>query len=174
MLSNFSISQLCTGLVVLSLGALGAALIAEYVFMIAPCKLCMYQRYVYLVLAIISTITFCFRLAFIQRFLLLCSTIVALVGCLTAFYHVGVEQKIFTEPSSCASTVNESLSLTLEEMKNQIYNNTPHCSEVSFSFLGISMAGWNGIILLTVFIILVRYLYATNSVDNLRTHEKQK
>ena len=172
MLTKFSISQLCIGLVILSLGALGAAFIAEYVFMIAPCKLCIYQRYTYLVLAIISTITLCFRLAFVQRFLLLCAVVVVLVGCLTAFYHVGVEQQIFTERFSCTSSINESSLLTLEEMKNQIYNKTPQCSEVSFSFLGISMAGWNGILLLTIFILLVRYLYATNLMNNVRKHAK--
>ena len=172
MLTNYSISQLCIGLASLSLGALGFAFIAEYVLMIAPCELCIYQRYIYFILIIISTITICFRLAFIQRFLLFCSTIVVFVGCLIAFYHVGVEQQIFTEPSSCASTINKSSSLTLEEMKNQIYNNITHCSEVSFKFLGISMAGWNGILLLIVFIILTKYLYATSLMNNKKKHEK--
>ncbi len=158
MLTNFSITQLCIGLVILSIGALGAAFIAEYVFMIAPCKLCIYQRYVYMVLAVIAAIALCFKSMIVQRVLLLCCAGAILAGCLTAFYHVGVEQQIFAEPVSCASLINESHILSLEEMKSQIYNNMPHCSEVSFTFLGISMAGWNGLTLLIVFIILVRYL----------------
>lgn len=158
MLNNFSITQLSIGLIALSIGALTAALISEYVFMLAPCKLCLYQRYVYVVLAIISAVALCFKSVTVKSFLLFCSAIVVLIGCITAFYHVGVEQRFFNEPASCSSPVNESLTLTLEEMKNQIYNNAPHCSEVSFTFLGISMAGWNGLMSLAIFIILVRYL----------------
>ena len=172
MLINYSISQLCIGLALLSVGALGLAFIAEYAFMIAPCKLCIYQRYTYFILIIISILTLCFRLAFIQRFLLFCSAIVVFIGCLIAFYHVGVEQQIIAEPSSCASIIDKSSSLTLEEMKNQIYNNIAYCSEISFKFLGISMAGWNGILLLIVFIILTKYLYATGLISNKKKHEK--
>ena len=158
MLTNFSITQLYIGLAVLSAWALGAAFISGYVFMLMPCKLCLYQRYAYMALAMISAIALCFKSVSVKRFLLFCCAGTVLVGCLTAFYHVGVEQQIFTEPASCASSINESLTLNLEEMKNQIYNNAPHCSEVSFTFLGISMAGWNGLTLLIVFIILAQYL----------------
>ncbi len=54
-------------------------------------------------------------------------------------YHAGVEAEIFEGFTTCTATRG----LTFEELMN-----VPlvRCDQVQFSFLGISMAGWNAIL----------------------------
>jgi disulfide bond formation protein DsbB len=57
-------------------------------------------------------------------------------------YHAGVELKIFEGFTQCTGTG----AVTLEEI---IHAPLIRCDQVQWSFLGISMAGWNAIISLS-------------------------
>jgi disulfide bond formation protein DsbB len=60
-------------------------------------------------------------------------------------YHAGVEAKIFEGFTQC--TVTQSAGGSAEDFLKQIMNAPlTRCDQVQWSFLGISMAGWNAIL----------------------------
>ena len=164
MLDNFSIKQLYFSLVLFCIAILGIAFISQYVFLLKPCNLCIYQRYPYMITIIVCLIALWFNSPQLKRLLLYCCIITVFIGSIIAFYHVGVEQRIFTEPLACSAETNKSTVLTIEDIRNQIFNNsTSSCSQVGFKFIGISMAGWNGIISLIISLLLLQYLHRTRN-----------
>jgi disulfide bond formation protein DsbB len=74
---------------------------------------------------------------------LLAAAAIAVSGAI-GVYHAGVELKIFEGFTTCTATAKGG---STEELLRQIVA-TPliRCDEVQWSFLGISMAGWNAIL----------------------------
>jgi disulfide bond formation protein DsbB len=65
------------------------------------------------------------------------------------FFHAGVEQKWWDGPTTCTS--GSTAGLTPEELLTQILNApVVRCDDIAWQFLGISMAGWNGILSLAL------------------------
>ncbi|GIR95511.1 MAG: hypothetical protein CM15mP98_04810 [Paracoccaceae bacterium] len=73
---------------------------------------------------------------------------------LFAFYHVGVEQSIFQGPQSCSSSNLAQIGeKSAEALLNNILNTSVvRCNEISWSFIGLSMATWNLIFSIGLFI----------------------
>jgi disulfide bond formation protein DsbB len=121
---------------------LGAALASEYWGGLAPCELCLLQRWpwaaaitVSLVAALVGN-----RPALPWVAALLATVFAA--GAILAFYHVGVEQRWFAGPTAC--TASATGAMTLEQMKQQILGTAPVlCDRVQWSLFGVSLAGWN-------------------------------
>ena len=141
----------------ISLGAISLSmilfvLISEYVFGFAPCSLCLIQRYPHILVAITSVWLIFFRTH--NFFLYPVNTLVMALSIILAFYHVGVEQSIFQGPQSCSSS---SLSLVSEKsaetlLKEILNTSVVRCNEVIWSFMGLSMATWNLILSIALFI----------------------
>jgi disulfide bond formation protein DsbB len=121
---------------------LGAALLSQYWGGLAPCELCLLQRWPWGVAVTISFVTVLVggRAAFPWVALILAVVFAASVA--FAFYHLGVEQKWYAGPSACsASTAG---AMTLEQMRQQIVGTAPvMCDRVQWSLFGVSLAGWN-------------------------------
>ena len=141
----------------ISLGAISLSmilfvLISEYVFGFAPCSLCLIQRYPHILVAITSVWLICFRTH--NFFLYPFNTLVMALSIILAFYHVGVEQSIFQGPQSCSSSnlslVSEKSAETL--LKEILNTSVVRCNEVIWSFMGLSMATWNLILSMALFI----------------------
>jgi disulfide bond formation protein DsbB len=84
-----------------SAGILCAALLFEYEGGLAPCELCLYERWPYyaaVTLAILALLTG--NAAAMRGILALCCLLFA-AGTALAFYHVGVEQHWFAGPTAC-------------------------------------------------------------------------
>ena len=60
------------------------------------------------------------------------------------FYHAGVELKIFEGFTTCTSTASGAT--TADLLKSIVAAPLIRCDQVQWSFLGISMAGWNAIL----------------------------
>jgi disulfide bond formation protein DsbB len=122
--------------------ALGAALLSQYWGGLAPCELCLLQRWpwgVAIVISIVATMV-ASRPALPWVALLLAAVFVVSSG--LAFYHVGVEQHWFAGPTACSGTATAAD--TLEALKAQILHQQPvRCDEPAWSLWGISLAGWN-------------------------------
>ncbi len=59
-----------------------------------------------------------------------------------AFYHFGVEKKVFQMTKKCENDFKNANSI--EELQAQIANaDLSKCDEIQFSVFGFSMAGWN-------------------------------
>lgn len=117
------------------------ALAFQFLGGLAPCKMCIWQRWphgIAIVLAAIVLATGQPRLAWAGVLLMLVST-----GLGT--YHAGVEQGWWPGPDTCTSGPIGDQSA--EDLLNQILA-TPlvRCDEIPWSLFGISMAGYNALI----------------------------
>ena len=128
------------------------ALISENVFGFDPCSLCLIQRYPHILVAVTSVWLIFFRTH--NVFLYPVNTLVMASSIILASFHVGVEQSIFQGPQSCSSS---NLSLVSEKsaealLKEILNTSVIRCNEVTWSFMGLSMATWNLILSIALFI----------------------
>ena len=128
------------GSLLLLLGALGFQYFGE----LAPCPMCIWQRWPHLVAVLIAAVamTVLWRL---RRPLALAGALTMAVSTGLGAYHAGVEQRWWPGPTSCTGV--DPAGLTPDELLTQL-SHTPlvRCDEIVWDFLGITMAGWNGII----------------------------
>src|SRR5216683_2306529 len=121
---------------------LGAALASQHWGGLAPCELCLVQRWPWGVAIVISFVATMVgsRPALPWVALLLAAAFA--VGSVLAFYHVGVEQHWFAGPTACSGAATAAD--TVEALKAQILRQQPvRCDDVAWSLWGVSLAGWN-------------------------------
>lgn len=117
---------------------LAAALASQYWGGLAPCELCLKERWAWDAALVVAAVAFAARLRFAPPLL----AAIFAAGAALAFYHVGVEQHWFAGPSSC--TAGSGGAQTVEELRRQILGTEPVlCDQVQWSLFGISLAGWN-------------------------------
>lgn len=142
-------------------GALGSACLLagafafEYLGGLPPCPLCLEQRWAHgavilagLVFFVAMQINDTARQS--ARLLNWVLALIFLFSVYKAFHHAGIEYGLWAGPASCTSTgeVNldlDALNATLGQATNVIL-----CDEIAWSMLGISMAGWNGLVSLVL------------------------
>jgi disulfide bond formation protein DsbB len=118
-------------------GLLGGALFSQYVGGLYPCEMCYWQRWPHG--AAILLALGAFVLPARSRLLVqLAALAIAISGAIGVF-HAGVELGWWEGITHCTATGAASLQDIL---------NVPliRCDQVQWSFLGISMAGWNAIL----------------------------
>ena len=134
-----------------SLIAIASALIAEYFFDLAPCKMCLKQRYPYYGIIIVVILFYGFRKTQ-SIWLYILSHAAILYGLFYAVWHVGIEQKILTGPISCSGILNQTNSI--ENLKEQIESQAiVNCSDITWTIMGLSAATINSLILLFIFVV---------------------
>ena len=143
----------------LSIFAIGSALVAEHFFNLAPCKMCLKQRHTYY--AIISLISvFYFFNQKNNIWLHILNEVAILYGLFYALWHVGIEKNILQGPTSCSGILSKTNSL--QNLKEQISNQAiVSCSDVSWSILGFSAASINSLLLL--FILTFNTIFIVNN-----------
>jgi disulfide bond formation protein DsbB len=129
----------------LPLALLAGAFGSQYIGGLTPCEMCWWQRYPHMAAVVVAALAFTAP-AESQRartLTLLAAAAIAVSGAI-GVYHAGVELKIFEGITTCTATAKGG---STEELLRQIVA-TPlvRCDEVQWSFLGISMAGWNAIL----------------------------
>src|SRR5439155_10343642 len=121
---------------------LGAALLSQYWGGLAPCELCLLQRWPWAAAIAISLVALVAGSRPVLPWVALGLAVVFALSAAFAFYHVGVEQHWFAGPSAC--TASGGGAMTLEDMKRQILGTAPVlCDRVQWSLFGVSLAGWN-------------------------------
>jgi disulfide bond formation protein DsbB len=117
-------------------------LLSQYWGGLAPCELCLLERWPWgaaVVIAFIATMVGS-RPALPWVALLL--TAVFAISAAFAIYHVGVEQRWFAGPTAC--TARTTAAQTVEQLKAQLLHQQPvRCDEPAWTLFGISLAGWN-------------------------------
>jgi disulfide bond formation protein DsbB len=119
---------------------LGGALFSQYVGGLHPCEMCIWQRWPHGFAIVAAALAFLFPASSRNAGLLagLAALAIAVSGAIGVF-HAGVELKLWEGITRCST----SGALSLDElMKVPLVR----CDQVQFSFLGISMAGWNAIL----------------------------
>ena len=124
----------------LPLGLLGGALGSQYLGGLYPCEMCYWQRWPHGAAIVAAALAFTgpAESARSRNLTLLAALAIAVSG-IIGVYHAGVEAGVFEGMTACTATGARSL---------QDIINTPlvRCDQVQWSFLGISMAGWNAIL----------------------------
>src|SRR5262249_5565505 len=136
-------SRIFAGFVLIaSAVVLGAALLSQYWGGLAPCELCLLQRWPWGVAILISFVVVLVGEHAPLRWVALLLGVPFAVSVVFAFYHVGVEQHWFAGPSAC--TTAASGAMTLEQMKQQILGTAPVlCDRPAWTLFGVSLAGFN-------------------------------
>ena len=122
-----------------SAALLTAAFGFEYLGGLAPCKLCLWQRWPHagvIVLCLMGT-TGALRSGPAFLMIALCAAVTAII----ASYHVGVEQQLWQGPTSCSGALNSMSASDL--LDSLLATQVVRCDEIAWSFANISMAGWN-------------------------------
>lgn len=128
------------GSLVILLGALGFQYLGE----LAPCPLCIWQRWPHVAAIVIAlaAMTVLWR----QRRLLSALGAIAMTGSAgLGAYHAGIEQGWWRGPSSCSGAAPGTL--TTDELFESIME-APlvMCDQIVWDLFGITMAGWNALI----------------------------
>ena len=138
-----------------------SAYIIEYVLGHEPCRLCVYQRFPYIV-SILLVLSILLIKKNVKIHLLLLS-LISLLGAVLAFYHFGIEQGFFSESIVCESQ-NLQEGLTKQDILKQLKQNTISCKDVNFTLFGLSLASINAIVSFALFMIFVR-LYRNYEIN---------
>ena len=137
------------------LALLGGAYGFQYVWgHLWPCEMCWWQRYAHFAALpfALAAILFGSRLRDGGRTFVWLAALAIFVSGAIGFWHAGIELKLLPGFTQCTSTLTGSP----DEMLKAVFDRPMvRCDDVQWSWLGISMAGWNAIIsLLSAFAIL--------------------
>ena len=138
-----------------------SAYIIEYALGHEPCRLCVYQRFPYIV-SILLVLSILLIKKNVKIHLLLLS-LVSLLGAVLAFYHFGIEQGFFSESIVCESQ-NLQEGLTKQDILKQLKQNTISCKDVNFTLFGLSLASINIIVSFILFMVFIR-LYRNYEIN---------
>ncbi|WP_299962244.1 disulfide bond formation protein B [uncultured Roseobacter sp.] len=146
----------------LATGGSAALLLGAFAFQhiggLAPCQMCLWQRYPHVVAMAAGALA----LALPGRLLPLMGALAMATGAGIGIFHVGVEQGWWQGPSTCSG--GSAADLSADALFDQIMA-APlvRCDEIAWQLAGISMAGWNA--LLSVALMLL-WLHAARRVQS--------
>lgn len=128
-------------------GLLGGALAFQYLGGLAPCELCIWQRWPHGVALAFALLALLPVLGQARRAMIALAALGIAVSGAIGIYHAGIEQHWWQGVTACTAPP---VAGTTEEILAQIMA-TPlvRCDAIPWSLMGISMAGWNAILSLT-------------------------
>ncbi len=128
-----------------SMGAIASAWIAEHVFDLEPCILCLYQRVPYALTAALAAVAIVVAArGRSPRWLVTICGAVFLAGSALAFYHVGVQQHWWGSVAACGGQLSSGVNVT--DLATQLAGPQKPCDQVDWRLFGLSMAGYNSLI----------------------------
>lgn len=137
----------CGFIFLISCLSLAFALVAQHVFDLQPCVLCLYQRWPYGINALLGAagLALLYKEEWTKRaaVTVFLASLFFFAGGVIASYHVGVEQHWWTSIlEGCAVDFDTS---SVDDLVALFDNNKPavRCDEVAWRLFGISMAGYN-------------------------------
>ena len=146
---------LLNGILAFSILSLSIAYFIQYVLGHKPCNLCIIERIPYI--AAIILISLIFILNRYQKIISSLILILFIFGAVVSFYHFGIEQGFFSESLVC--DLGNSQPLNKEDLLNQLKKTEiVSCKDVTFRFLGLSLATINTIISIILSGIMIRII----------------
>ena len=137
-------------ILIFSIFSLGVAYFVQYILEHKPCNLCLIERLPYISSIIIILLVLILKK--FEKFIIFLLALTFVSATLISFYHFGIEQGFFKESLVCNSS-NEINNLTKENLLKELQKKTISCKDVSFTFLGLSLAAINTIISLVLSVI---------------------
>ena len=151
----FNNKLILNGILVFSILSLSMAYFIQYVLGHKPCNLCIIERIPYI--AAIILISLIFILNRYQKIISSLILIFFIFGTVVSFYHFGIEQGFFSESLVC--DLGNSQPLNKEDLLNQLKKTEiVSCKDVTFRFLGLSLATINTVISLILSGIIINVI----------------
>lgn len=125
---------------------LGGAYYFQYVVGLAPCELCLWQRWPHMaaIAAGLAALA-CYARPRLAQALLLMAIAALIATSAIGVFHAGVEYHWWQGPQACSGTIPRGLSP--EELKKYLFSaKMVRCDEIPWAMMGISMAGWNALL----------------------------
>ena len=136
--------------------ALISAYISQYIFGFEPCVLCYQQRKPFFIIILISLIFLLIKkLKKYQKIGAILCALTFLINAGIAFYHSGVEMKIFAGPDACSSSNFDNIDNVEQLRVAMLATKAIRCDEPQFYFLNLTMANWNFIYCLGLVLFLI-------------------
>jgi len=129
-----------------SLALLAGAFAFQYWGGLAPCKMCLWQRWPHAAAITLAGLA----LALKARSIAWLGAAAALTTAGIGAYHVGVEQKWWAGPSSCSGGSSLSGLSGSSLLSTDAPTSVVMCDEIAWQLAGISMPGWNALISLAL------------------------
>ncbi len=121
---------------------LAAAFVFQYGFGLAPCTLCLWQRWPHAAAVLIGALAILAG----GRVLPVLGAVAALTTAGIGVYHAGVEQAWWAGLASCSAGSIAGIS-TADLLNPAVDVAAPvRCDEIAWSLAGLSMAAWNAVI----------------------------
>ena len=145
-LSRAAIARLIA--LLLPLALLGGALGSQYLGGLHPCEMCYWQRWPHGAAIVLAGLAFTAPVesSRSRTLTLLAALAIAISGAI-GVYHAGVEVGIFEGFTTCTALASGGSPADL--LKQITHAPLVRCDQVQWSFLGVSMAGWNAILSLS-------------------------
>lgn len=122
------------------LGLMAGALGSQYLGGLFPCEMCMWQRWPHYAAIVVALASFVLKPARVPL-VWLAALLIAISGAIGGF-HAGVEYGWWEGLTRCATTFGGG-GVTLDTIMNAPLI---RCDVAPWTFLGISLAGWNAIL----------------------------
>ena len=137
---------ICGGI---SASLFSGALWFQYVDGLMPCNLCLWQRWPHIIIICLALIALFLRT---PRLVLTAIAITGATSFILAAYHAGVEWQLWSGPRGCTASLTSGDDLT-SLTDSLLAAPVVRCDQVAWSFLGLSMAGWNSLFSLDICLI---------------------
>ena len=152
---NLNNKLILNGILAFSILTLSIAYFIQYVLGHKPCNLCIIERIPYI--AAIILISLIFILNRYQKIISSLILIFFIFGAVVSFYHFGIEQGFFSESLVC--DLGNGQLLNKENLLNQLKKTEiVSCKDVTFRFLGLSLATINTVISLILSGIIIKVI----------------
>ena len=152
---NLKNKLILNGILAFSILTLSIAYFIQYVLGHKPCNLCIIERIPYIAAIVLISLIF-----ILNRYQIIISSLILIFfifGAVVSFYHFGIEQGFFSESLVC--DLGNSRPLNKEELLNQLKKTEiVSCKDVTFRFLGLSLATINTVISLILSGIIIKII----------------
>jgi len=140
----FKINLIISALVILAVYTL------QYIFNLAPCEMCIKERYPYYIIVVLSLLFFLIKRKSLDFLLLIFTSLTIFIGTIYTMKHVGIERKLIEGQTACSSISDVSNANDLLS----IIQNAPiiRCDEPTLILNIISLAELN---LITMSVLLM-------------------
>jgi disulfide bond formation protein DsbB len=127
-----------------SAALLGGALLFEHVGGMAPCSLCIWQRWAHVAVIVcaLGWLVISQPIGASLRAGLVVTALAGMASVGIAGYHAGVEWQLWAGPAGCTAALSSGGS-TADLVDSLLATPVIRCDDVPWSLFGLSMAGWN-------------------------------
>lgn len=125
-----------------SAGLLGGALFFQYVVGLAPCELCIWQRWPHLVAFLIGVVVWFVP----QAWLMAAGAAAAATAGGLGVYHTGVERGWWQGPTACSGSTDIGSLSPSQALDAILAAPVVRCTDVAWEMAGLSMASWNAVL----------------------------